>query len=237
MSEGLRDFYDQKYSQRELERSFESDVSLRRRTEYAAYMLKKLKSIYHINTILDVGSADGKVAEFIKSQTGLKIILSDISETLLAESKTGDKVTADAQNLPFNSNSFDAVYSLQVLEHMLKWEKALDEIIRVSKSFVILSTDVCTSRTYHFKPEFNADGHCHVFGLRELRGLLERKNLKILNICFPVTSKRLWKITNNQKVINWIESGKIMQLLIKIRPRFRRVGLEALYVCKKQGEI
>lgn len=134
MNRRLKDFYDREYPQREVKRTFELDLILRRRAEYTSYILKRLKATHCINSVLDVGAADGKVAKFIKSQTGLEITLLDISKTLLARSGSFKyKIIGDAQNLPFKSNSFDVVYSLQVLEHIPKWERALDEIIRVSK--------------------------------------------------------------------------------------------------------
>lgn len=225
----LKSFYNEEYPEREFRRSFDSDITLRRRAEYTSYVLGKL----HKEQVLDVGGSDGKVAEFIESRAGCKICISDISKTLLIRQKIGGKVIADAQILPFKSNSFDAVYSLQVLEHIPEYEKALDEIIRVSKSMIIISTDICTRETYHFQPELQADGHCHVFGFIELKKLLMKKNLKISNICFPAISRRLWEILHNEKMANWIESMKIAQMLINIPPGFRKGGLEALFVCEK----
>jgi ubiquinone/menaquinone biosynthesis C-methylase UbiE len=227
-SERLTRFYNEEYPEIEFKRSFE-DILLRR-AEYTSDIIGKL----HDGTILDVGGSDGKVAEFIESRTGLKIVISDISKTLLARPKIGYKVIADAQILPFKSNSFDAVYSLQVLEHIPEYDAALDEIIRVSKSLVILSTDVCTTKTSQFQPELNADGHCQVFGFAELKKLLMEKNLTILNICFPAISKKIWKLMRDEKVINWVESMKIAQWLIYLVPRFRKDGLEALFVCEKR---
>ena len=231
MTDEIREFYDKVYAQKYLTKSFESDVMLCRRAQYTAYTIEMLKKDVPISRILDVGGADCKVAEYIKHRTGSEIVVLDISKTLLAKCKSQMNVLAYAQNMPFKSGSFDLVYSLQVLEHIPDWEKALEEIIRVSNSFIILSTDVCTSKTYHF--EFDSVGHCHIFGLNELICVLYEKNLKILNICFPAISRKLWRLTQNEKLINWIESSKLSRILVNLYPRFKKGNLEALFVCKK----
>ncbi len=229
----LKNFYNDKYPEREFARSFETDITLRRRAQYTSFILGKVNN----GRILDVGGSNGKVAEFIESRTGSKVVVSDISKTLLSSQKMETKVVADAQNLPFKSNSFDAIYSLQVLEHIPEYDKVLDEVIRVSKSLVVISTDVCTSNTFKFKPELDADGHCQVFGITELKKLLETKNLKILNICLPAVSRRIWGLLDNERAINWIESSRAVQMLINMVPRFRKGGLEALFVCEKKNGL
>lgn len=228
MSNTLKRFYDESYPERELQRSFKSDIILRRRAEYTSYILQKLQP----RKTLDIGGSDGKVAGFIERISGLEIIVSDISKPLLIKCKNGNKVVAVAQNLPFKSGSFDAVYSLQVLEHIINYDKALDEITRVSKSVVIISTDVCISETQHFSPQFNSDGHCHVFGFEELKKLLQNKNLEISNICFPGISRRLWGLISDRRAINWLESMNLAQVLIKFR--FKHGELGALFICKKK---
>ena len=47
-------------------------------------------------------------------------------------------ILADAQFLPFRSKSFDHVFCLSVLEHIHSWSQALQEILRVSRSRVLL---------------------------------------------------------------------------------------------------
>jgi len=42
-------------------------------------------------------------------------------------------LVADAENLPFESNSFDVVYSFGILHHTLNTQKAIDEIYRTLK--------------------------------------------------------------------------------------------------------
>ena len=46
---------------------------------------------------------------------------------------SGQFITADAQDLPFNNNTFDIVCSMGVLHHIPDIEKALEEIYRVLK--------------------------------------------------------------------------------------------------------
>jgi ubiquinone/menaquinone biosynthesis C-methylase UbiE len=44
-----------------------------------------------------------------------------------------DLEVADATNLPFSDNSFDAVFAFGVLHHIKDWQKAISEVYRVLK--------------------------------------------------------------------------------------------------------
>lgn len=46
---------------------------------------------------------------------------------------------ADATKLPFKDREFDLVLALEVIEHIKEFEKALDEIKRVTKKFALIT--------------------------------------------------------------------------------------------------
>lgn len=95
-------------------------------------------------TILDVGCGEGFILnELTLKHVGQKIEGVDNSKTALS---LGKKLFprlslkyADIYHLPYQNNSFDLVVCLEVLEHLKNPEKALDEILRVSKGSVIIS--------------------------------------------------------------------------------------------------
>lgn len=78
--------------------------------------------------ILDVGSGQGALQDLVSDYTGL-----DISSTA-ARFYHKPFVLGSATELPFPDDSFDAVWMIDVLEHVPQPEKALSEIRRVLRS-------------------------------------------------------------------------------------------------------
>ena len=93
--------------------------------------------------ILDVGCGVGITACYIAKEYGCKVVGIDISETMVKRSKerakrkgVEDKVefrVADAQDLPFKDNLFDAVVSESVNAFIEDKQKAVNEYKRVLK--------------------------------------------------------------------------------------------------------
>lgn len=91
--------------------------------------------------ILDIGCADGVFTnEILKKSNASEIIAIDVLKESLdwakkhwGEEKRIKFVMGDAHNLKFDSNSFDAVFALEVLEHVYKPQDVLNEIKRVLK--------------------------------------------------------------------------------------------------------
>lgn len=77
--------------------------------------------------ILEVGSGRGYLQDVVQDYTGL-----DISETV-ANRYHKPFIVASATAMPFPENSFDAIWSIWVLEHIPEPEAALREMRRVLK--------------------------------------------------------------------------------------------------------
>lgn len=222
----LVDFYNNKYPEREYNRTF-NDPTIKRRAEIVLSILKNSNS----KLILDVGGSNGKIADYLNSFLNKRIIIIDISKTMLNGQKN-ECIIADSQNLPFKSKSFEFVYSLQVLEHVPNPDKMLQEISRIAQDELILSSDVCTSKSYTFAPQLNNDGHIYMFGIKDLKESLKNNGLKIKSVYYPATSKKLWGLINNQIVINWIESSKLLEYILYLIPKFNKGNLEGLFYCQ-----
>lgn len=84
--------------------------------------------------ILEIGKGSGVFSDHIK-KTGLQITTVDIDGSLKPD------YTADVRKLPFQDNAFDAVVAYEILEHLPfeDFEKALQELKRVSKKHVLIS--------------------------------------------------------------------------------------------------
>jgi len=117
-------------------------------------------------TILDIATGTGDLAINLAKTKAKKIIGLDISDGMLevgrkkinkkALNSTIEMVLGDSENLPFETNSFDAItvaFGVRNFEHL---DKGLSEILRVLKPkgiFVILETSVPTKTP--FKQGYN----------------------------------------------------------------------------------
>jgi SAM-dependent methyltransferase len=97
-----------------------------------------------IKTVLDAGCGEGFIlSEFKDRGIGEYLEGIDFSEEALSIGKKlfpGLKLgKGDIYNMPYENNSFDLVISTEVMEHLEKPDKALDEVIRVSSKYCMFS--------------------------------------------------------------------------------------------------
>ena len=93
--------------------------------------------------VLDVGCGAGVTPCFIAKRYGCSVVGVDISEQMIERSKeraqrekVGDRVefrVADAQDLPFDANLFDAVITESVTAFPEDKQRAVNEYVRVTK--------------------------------------------------------------------------------------------------------
>ncbi len=97
---------------------------------YQVSLVRELKP----ESVLEVGIGSMVVSEYLK-RAGIEITTCDIDSKLKP-----DKV-GDIRNLPFKDEAFDMVLAFQILEHLpfSDFEKALKEIRRVSRKFIVIS--------------------------------------------------------------------------------------------------
>lgn len=113
---------------------------------------------------LDVGCAEGFFMEAIGERFGAEMWGVDISDAAVLKCReyTGAPVAAgDALSLPFADGSFDLVYSTETIEHVLHPDQMLDEMRRVARRWVIVTTPVSQSDHEH-EPDFELKGEGHV---------------------------------------------------------------------------
>lgn len=107
-------------------------------------LLDRLQGIrYQPQTILDLGCGTGYMAAYLKiNYPKAKIIGLDkatgmLKQAITREKKAGDSianwVSGCAENLPFNDNSFELVYSNLVLHWSVDFNQSLKEIHRILK--------------------------------------------------------------------------------------------------------
>lgn len=125
---GSKEFFEEYNTLREKIESIEYSYALH---EYSDFKGKR---------VLDVGSGNGYVLSKYAAEGaetyGIDITSAGIdlcSKRFEYLGLKGDFRVADAQELPFNDNTFDCVCSMGVLHHVPNTQKAVDEIFRVLK--------------------------------------------------------------------------------------------------------
>ena len=102
--------------------------------------------------ILDVGCGNGDFANYLSLNFNADITALDFSKESIKiantrktifNANTSNFLVGDAQNLPFEENSFDFVVSCECLEHVPNPQKMIDQLFKVVKKdgFVILTTE------------------------------------------------------------------------------------------------
>ncbi|MBI5280394.1 MAG: class I SAM-dependent methyltransferase [Candidatus Solibacter usitatus] len=94
-------------------------------------------------TVLDAGCGEGEILVRGALPAGTHVVSLDLHPQSLAAARQriGQRrlVCGSTYQLPFASNSVDAVLCLEVLEHLDQPERALAELSRVARQAVILS--------------------------------------------------------------------------------------------------
>jgi SAM-dependent methyltransferase len=97
-------------------------------TYYRAELLANLGLMQPTGRVLDVGGFDGYVAAKFGAERCVSVDI-DVDP----KHKTVDYLRGDGLNLPFAAGSFDAVYALDVLEHVDDETQFVSELLRVLK--------------------------------------------------------------------------------------------------------
>jgi len=114
--------------------------------------LIELISKINPDNALDVGCGCGeftqKISRFCKNLTAI-----DVSDKFIKRcknernSRNMEFLCMNAISLTFTDNTFDLVYERASLHHIYNWERALDEIIRVSSNHIILEEPIDDNRS------------------------------------------------------------------------------------------
>lgn len=93
----------------------------------------------HGRRVIEIGCGRGAFARYLVAQ-GADLVAADFSEKAieiakrrLADSARCEVLVADIQEIPFPPESFDVVISLETLEHVPDPDRALAELVRVTK--------------------------------------------------------------------------------------------------------
>lgn len=148
------------------------------------------------NDVLEVGAGEGHLASHL---VALRPPQGRFVACDLSLEKVGSRVDprvrfeeASVYNLPYQDDSFDLVICCEVLEHLEDPQRALEELKRVSKQHLIISTPreplwrvLNCLRGKYLGQLGNTPGHIQHFSAAGLLSLL-RRNLEVIEVRQPI---------------------------------------------------
>jgi len=185
------------------------------------YMKKHLNDFKSIKTALDVGAGYGYSSYHLSKS--INTLALDFSFMNLIVNPVKNKIQASALDLPFKSNSYDLVFGWSFLHHLDEPEKAVAEMARVSKKYlVLLEPNRNNPVQFAFGVLHPMEHGTLKFTKQKLLGYL--KNIKFKQISCEATG--------------WLFNGvsPIFSLnIVKHLPFVHRLGLVNIMICEKTG--
>ena len=100
------------------------------------YIKKHLNDFNDVKTVLDVGAGYGYSSYHMPKS--VKMTDLDFSFTNLLSNPIKERIQGSALDLPYKDNSFDLVYGWSFLHHLDSPDKAVDEMARITKKYLVL---------------------------------------------------------------------------------------------------
>lgn len=151
----------------------------KREINYFKYYLKDIRG-----KILDIACGTGRItAELI--QKDRTVISLDSSMNMLKITNQIDNsipINADLFNLPFSSDSFDALSIGRLFQHFNDLEKILSETLRIvrPKGFIAFDTFAWSPRQVHFHFSKNSPLGVFPHSSKQIKQILSTLNLKLV---------------------------------------------------------
>ena len=122
------------------------------------------------NTVLEVGCAENPVWR------GTNFKVTTVDKQINPKLEIFPDLQANAEDLPFNDDSFDVVCEGELLEHVTEPQKTLREAVRVAKKKVVITVPDEWSWPPELKPFWNP-GHVRFYNLDTIKNELEKLDL------------------------------------------------------------
>jgi len=159
---------------------------LQKRTEEIINSIKKYTNAQKIDSILDIGTADGLMLSDIKKKfSWINCVGIESSKELINYCKDPNIkiIEGNAYLLPFENNLFDIIIAAAIIEHLKEPKKMLDESWRVLKNgglLIITTPDPFFNKIAELIGFFDKGGHEKTYNLKELKKILSKNNFQIV---------------------------------------------------------
>ena len=121
----------------------------------------------------DVGCGVGHWLDFLSKKTKLRLSGSDVSSNAVERANRnleGRRIKVrlgDIRNLQYKNKEFDQITALEVIEHVPDWERAVKEMIRITRKRVIITVPYEERLSYgrcpYCRENVFIDGHLNKF--------------------------------------------------------------------------
>jgi ubiquinone/menaquinone biosynthesis C-methylase UbiE len=200
--------------------------------------------------VLEVGCGAGITSRYIAKKYNVEVTAIDINKKMIEKAKERSKeisnlkyMVADAQKLPFKSNSFDIVFCQSVIAFVPKKQKAINEFKRVLKKGAYMALNEATWKRDPPKKLLDyfsiTVGDAKFLKKQGYISLLKKAGLK--NITIQIHDiKMLTEIKENLRRFNlrdYIHAWYIMIKGLFTDSRFRKFAWEALRMAGAAKDI
>jgi len=186
------------------------------------YMRRNLSDFNNVKTVLDVGAGYGYSSYHLPSS--MNVLALDFSLMNLIANPVKNKIQASALDLPFRSNSFDLVLGWSFLHHLDDPEKAVIEMARVTKKYlVLLEPNRNNPVQFAFGLLHPMEHGTLKFTKQKLLGYLEKIKFKLISC----------------EATGWLFNGASPVFSLKIAkhlPFVHKLGLVNIMICEKTHE-
>jgi ubiquinone/menaquinone biosynthesis C-methylase UbiE len=171
-----------------------------------------------VKSLVDVGCGNGVFANYLlQVRPEINIMAVDRSESALKYVST-NKTIGDIADLPLESNSYDCVTCLQVLEHIPvnNYRKALSELARVSSQYLIASVPYNEKVEKNFtqcpqcRSIFNGDLHLRTFTDKDMATLFSEYGFELVEQKNVVKTRRYVGIEAYSKLRNTLKKQPVL---------------------------
>lgn len=158
-------------------------------------LIRKMVSPLTFDDVLDAGCAQPFLLQELIGHFAVQGFGCDISDQVMEASRTAipeckfETIDLAYQTWP-EGRQFDLVVCSETLEHIDEWEKALDNLIEMSRRYLLITVPGGVIRKVD-----RAVGHYRHFELGSLTAQVERRGLKVLEARlwgFPMHSLYRW---------------------------------------------
>lgn len=183
--------------------------------------ISKYIPINDINDVLDVGSGRGFSSAYLPKNNS--ITATDFSLREIKKNPVHDKIVCTAEEIPYNDKSFSLVNEWELLHHLADPIKAVKEMSRVTKDYLIL-----------FEPNKQNPGQlCLAMFKKEERGLLQHSKKMMYTLAKSIDFEILACET-----VGWVFPNRMPEFIFplakKLPFKFPILGLSNVLICKRK---